>query len=301
MKDYYRVLSVARNASDKEVRSAYRRLARKLHPDLNPGDKAGEEQFKLVNEAYEVLSDPEKRKKYDRYGENWKYADRIEQGQAAGAGVGNPFETHFRRQGRRAPSDFSVFEEGDAGEDLFENLFSCMRRGRGAARATVEHPVGVTLEEAYAGTARLIQLSGDVSGRRLEVKIPPGVDEGSRVHIPLPGGQGDLYLRVHVQPHAVFQRKGQDLYADVAVPVEDAVLGGEVEAPTLTGKVVLTIPPETQNGQQFRLASKGMPRLSSPTIKGDLYAVIKVRLPKGLTEKERELFRQLKSLRFARR
>jgi len=301
MKDYYQVLGVARNASDKEVRSAYRRMARKLHPDVNPGNKAAEEQFKLVNEAYEVLSDPEKRKKYDKYGENWKYADRIEQGQAAGAGAGNPFEMLFRQRGRRAPTGFSFFDVGEAGEDLLENLFSGVRRGRRAARPSMEHPVEVTLEEACAGATRLIHIGGDGAGRRLEVKIPPGMDEGSRVHIPLPGGQGDLYLRVHVQPHAVFQRKGQDLYADISVPVEDAVLGGEAEVPTLTGKVVLTIPPETQNGQQFRLAGKGMPHLNSPATRGDLYAVIKVRLPRGLTEKERELFKQLRALRHARR
>ncbi len=319
MQDYYQTLGVSRSASDKEIRAAYRRLARQLHPDLNPKNKSAEDRFKRVNEAYDVLSDPEKRRKYDKYGENWKYADRLDAAQAAGAAGagtyeevfrrggqgGNPFEELFRRSGRGAPSDFTYFETDDGGADPFEAIFSQLRREgrgrRGPSRPVAEQPVEVTLEEAFSGATRLLQLAGDGKGKRLEVKIPPGVDQGSRVHIPLPGNQGDLYLIVNVQPHPVFQRKGPDLHVDVAAPVEDLALGGEVEAPTLTGKVALTIPPETQNGQVFRLAGKGMPRLSDPSNRGDLYVKVVARLPKGLTEEERELFRRLKALRYARR
>ena len=328
-KDYYQILGVNRNASDKEIKQAYRRLARKLHPDVNPGNKEAEARFKEVNAAYEVLSDPEKRKKYDQFGENWQYADQFAQ---AGWGAGP--QGDFARQ-----DGFTIFDFGDLGSQPGDlgGIFDSIFRDFGARTATrrprrgqdIEHPIEVTLEEAYHGSTRTIETQVEspchvcggrgalgnapcytCGGRgmllrpqRLEVKIPPGVKDGSRIRMVgkgrpgLGGGaSGDLYLVVSVRPHTLFQRKDSDLHVEVAVPLSDAMLGGEVEVPTMKGKVALKIPPETQNGKVFRLAGQGMP-IVGDTKKGDLFAKVKVVLPTKLTEKEKELFRQLRELR----
>jgi molecular chaperone DnaJ len=311
-KDYYQILGVKRDASAKEIRQAYRRLARKLHPDVNPGDKAAEARFKEVNAAYEVLSDPEKRKKYDRYGEHWEHADQFEAAQRQGG---------FR--GRTGGRSFSFDPDGEGLGGIFDSLF---RGFGGARRATrpraqaVEAPVELTLEEAYQGVTRSLQLqgpepcvtcggSGQIAGavchvcqgqgavvrpRRIEAKIPAGVHDGSRVHIG-GGGLGDIYLRVSVRPHERFQRRGADLHTEVTVPLVDAVLGGEAKVPTLKGQVALTIPRLTQNGKVFRLAGLGMPHLHGDG-KGSLYAKVKVALPEKLSEKEQKLFEELKGL-----
>jgi molecular chaperone DnaJ len=322
-KDYYATLGVGRSAPEKEIKQAYRRLARKYHPDVNPGDKAAEAKFKEINEAYEVLSDPEKRKKYDQYGDQWQYADQFAkagQGAQWGAGKGGTYTT---------------FDFGDLGDlgDIFGGAFQGFRTGSGAGRrsaraASMEHPVEVTLEEAYQGTKRVLQLqveepcsvcggSGRVgrarcsncggSGRllrpkRLEVKIPPGVGDGSKVRIAGQGGQGydgtkgDLFLVVKVLPHRIFERKGDDLHVEVPVPLVAAVLGGEVGVPTLKGNVALKVPPETQNGKVFRLAGQGMPHLNDSS-RGDIFAKVKVMLPTQLTPQERQLFEQLRGYR----
>ena len=286
---YYEVLGVGRGASEKDVRQAYRRLARQHHPDVNPGDKASEEKFKEINEAYEVLSDAEKRKKYDRYGDNWKRADEIEQGRQRDPGSG-----HFAWDFTGASSDM--------GSSIFDDLF--MGRGFGRAptasrrRAVVEQPVSVTLEEAFNGATRLIQLGNSAQGssRRLEVKIPQGVDNGSRIRVrPDKSGSEDVYLVVSVRPDPRFERRGSDLYTRVDVPLVDAVLGGEVKVPTLVEPVILTIPPETQNGRSFRLAGKGMPELGSSQARGSLYATVQVTIPTKLSDKQREIFLELKA------
>lgn len=295
-KDYYNILGVKRDASEKEIRQAYRRLARRFHPDVNPGDKAAEARFKEINEAYEVLSDPEKRRKYDLYGDQWQYADRIEemrrQQQArAGAGRGGTF-------GGISWDDLGL---GDDLSDLLGNVFG--RRSWGGVRARgqdVEQPVRITLEEAYRGTTRRVQT---LDGRQIEIQIPAGVDNGSRVRArgegqPGIGGgpKGDLYLVVTVEPDPRFERQGADLYIDVPVPLVDAVLGGEVEVPTIKGShVMLTIPPLTQNGRVFRLSGLGMPRLGGSGT-GDMYARVKVVLPTRLSQRERELFEELRAL-----
>lgn len=308
--DYYQVLGVSRNATEKEIRQAYRRLARKYHPDLNPGDKQAEARFKEIGEAYAVLSDPEKRKKYDRYGHNWQQAEAAEAaareagvgGFRWGPGVGG---VRFETTGNL---DDSIFG------DLFGDLFgrSGARpgfRGRGFERRgqDYEQPVEVTLEEAFNGTQRLLTLQTPNGGmRRLEVKVPPGVADGSRIRIAGEGGpglgggpNGDLYLVVSVRPHATFERKGDDLYVEAPVPLHVLMLGGEAEVPTLKGtKLALRIPPETQNGRVFRLAGQGMPRLQG-TGRGDLYVTVKAVLPTGLTERERALFRELAQRRGA--
>jgi len=323
-KDYYKTLGVDRKASDKEIRQAYRRLARKHHPDLNPNDKAAEAKFKEINAAYQVLSDPEKRKKYDQYGDQWEYAD-----QFAGQGGQERVKWDFGRGGG------TTFQYGDLGDigDIFSNLFGGSagpRMRRGPQRGQdVESTIEVTLEEAYHGSKRLIQMqteepcsscggTGSVgnractacggagtraSPRRLEVKVPPGVKDGSRIRMAGEGGpgygggsRGDLYLVVKVLPHKTYERKGDDLYADVAVPLTTAMLGGEVTLPTLNGKLSLTIPAETQNGKVFRLAGRGMPGLGGKK-HGDMFARAKVVLPTNLTDEERKLFEKLRSLR----
>lgn len=324
-KNLYEVLGVPSSASDKEVRSAYRKLARKYHPDVSPNDRAAEARFKEVTAAFEVLSDPEKRRKYDRYGERWEYAEQIEEqqrqqsagGWARGGGNGN------------------LGSEGASGDfgSIFESLFRGSRGGPRARQASrrgqdIESPVELSLEEAFHGTTRTIQLegaevcgtcggSGQVAGaichtcegagqvlrqRRLEVKVPAGVKTGSRVRVagegrPGFGGgpPGDLYLVTTVRPHPRFERKGDDLYLDVTVPYTDAVLGGEVEVPMMDGRVVLKVPELTQNGRQIRLAGKGMPVLRKNT-RGDLYVRVRVLLPEHLTPEEREHFEVLRML-----
>ena len=292
MEDLYGVLGVSRSASDKEIRQAYRRLARQYHPDVNPGNEESEGKFKGINEANEVLSDPDKRRKYDKYGDNWKYADQIEQAQAS---RGGDF-SHWFSEGD-GPVSFSDFGGVPTG-DLFDTLFSGRR---GFQRSTLQYPVEVSLVEALDGAIRYLEIAGANPHRpstRLEVKIPPGVDNGSKVRIPAGDGRRqDIYLQVTVRPHPRFRRTGPDLFTEVEILLADMVLGGEVAVPTLKGRVMLTIPPETQNGQSFRLAGQGMPRLGTPNIRGDLYSTVKVVLPGSLSDRERGLFQELKEIR----
>jgi len=279
IKDYYSILGVNRNASEREIKQAYRRLARQYHPDVNPGGKSAEARFKEMNEAYEILSDKEKRQKYDQFGDQWQAP-----------------AWDFSQGGTRV-----YFGEADL-DSLFDDLLQGFRPSRQAQPRrgrNMEYPVAVTLEEAYHGTTRTISC-GD--GKRLEVKIPPGVRGGSRVRLAGKGGQGygrargDLYLVISVKPHPVFERRGDNLYVGVAVPLVVAMLGGEVEVPTLKGKLALKIPPETQNGRIFRLAGQGMPHFGNSS-RGDLLARVKMVLPANLTQQEKELFKQLGQLR----
>jgi len=290
MANYYEILGVPRNSGEKDIRQAFRKLAREHHPDVNPGDSSSEDRFKRINEAYSVLSDPNKRQRYDRYGDNWAHSEQIEEAQARASRGGR-----FRRSNVGAGGPFSGFESGNS--SIFDQLFSNLQQDihRTAPR---EHPVEVTLEEAFQGTTRLLQLA---TGKRLEVKIPPGVDTGSRIHISDDSQREvDLHLVVTVRGHPRFQRQGRDLYSQVEVPLEDAVLGGDVTVPTLRGQLSLTIPPETQNGQRFRLAGQGMPPFDNTGVTGDLYATVSVKLPTDLSDEERDLFRRLRDGRVAR-
>jgi curved DNA-binding protein len=307
-KDYYQALGVKRDADAKEIRRAYRKLARQFHPDVNPGDQSAEERFKEATEAYEVLSDPEKRQKYDRFGTAWRQHERA--GNAAG------FDwSRWAQRGGDAQYTYATTEDleelfGAGGfSSFFETLFGGGARGGGrpGARAPqprkgqdVEYPVTISLAEAYAGTQRV--LSKD--GRRLEVSIPPGVRTGSRVRLTgegAPGAAGgpagDLYFVIEVTPDPRFERQDDDLTTTVEVPLVTAVLGGEATVETPGGPVQLKLPPETPNGRRFRLSGKGMPSLKDPQRRGDLYATASVRLPKDLTDEERALFEQLRTLR----
>jgi curved DNA-binding protein len=295
-KDYYAVLGVDRKAADKEIRSAYRKLARKHHPDVNPGDKASEALFKEINAAHDVLSDPEKRRKYDKYGDNWEHADEIERMQRERGGDGTRFT--YRTAGPDLGGDFDI-------GDIFGGLFG---GGNGRRRARPEQPpppveyaVDVTLEEAFKGTTRVIMVAGDHGdSRRLEVTIPPGVDTGSRVRMAgegqtsFSGRRGDLYLVINVKASPRYERKGDDLYTDVEVPLTTPVLGGEVEVQGIEKKVALRLPSGTQNGQTFRLKGLGMPKLGKTDQKGDLLARVKVKLPKEADEATKQLFEQLR-------
>jgi DnaJ-class molecular chaperone len=298
-RDYYQVLGVPRTASDKEVRSAYRRLARKYHPDLNPGDKSAESRFKELQTAYDVLSDPAKRQKYDRFGPNW---ENIERGQAAG-GFGD-------RTTGRSHVDF-----GDSSDfsDLFEGLFgglggtSTRQRAGFRTRARqgkdVEHAIDVSLDEAYLGTVRILEFPSQTGApRKLEVRVPAGVKTGAKIRLAGEGEAGtgggpagDLYLNVTVRSHGTFERKDDDLHGEITVPLTTAVLGGEVQVPTFKGKFALRIPPETQNGQTIRMAGLGMPKALGGF--GDLFARTKIVLPTKLTPAERQLFEDLQKLR----
>jgi DnaJ-class molecular chaperone len=302
-KDFYETLGVSRSASEKDLRSAYRRLARKLHPDVNPNDRASEERFKEVNAAYDVLSDADKRRKYDKYGDNWEHADEIERAQRARGGG----RTRYFYGSGPGGVEFSE-GDGDFGDlgDLFGGIFGGRGGGRRGARQqqrnlNLDQPVEVTLEEAFHGTTRLLAAEVDGSGpRRIEVKIPAGVTNGSRVRVAgegregLDGRRGDLYLVVSVRPHDRFERKGDDLYVDVEAPLTTAVLGGEIEVQAMDKKVALKLPPLTQNGRTFRLGGLGMPKLNQAG-RGDLYARVKAQLPQRLGDKERALFEELKA------
>lgn len=310
-KDYYKILGVDKNASEKDIKSAYRRLARKCHPDVNPGDAKAEERFKEINEAHEVLSDKEKRRKYDQLGADWQRWQQT--GGRPGDfdwgrwTTGQPGGRVHVRYG--TPEDLQDLFGGGSFSDFFSQIFGSTGAspGAGGFRQQIrpqqgqnyEQPVEITLQEAYHGTTRILQKDG----QRLEVRIPAGARTGTRVRMGGHGGQGaaggqagDLYLRVAVLPDPRFERKGDDLHTTVPTDLYTLVLGGEVRVPTMTGEVVLTIPAGTQNGRSFRLRGKGMPHLNQPDQRGDIYAKVEVRLPDCLTPRQRELFEELRKL-----
>ena len=327
-KDYYSTLGVAKTATEKEIKQAYRKLARKHHPDVNPGDKSAEARFKELNEAYEVLGDPAKRRKYDELGANWRM---YEQAGAAGA-AGSPFgggpggwNVHFEGGGApgggfrtMTPEEMrEMFGDQDPFSDFFHTFFGGQvdpddagRRGRAArARASsqgrdVESEITLTLEDAFHGTTKQLSIKTDGHARTVPVRIPPGVTDGSRVRVSGEGEHGtggaqsgDLYLRIRLAPHPRFERKGRDLHTRVPVPLTTAVLGGEVDVTTLAGRALrLRIPPLTQNGQVLRLKGHGMPAIGKSDEVGDLYATVDVELPRELTPEQRAHYEELKKL-----
>ncbi|MCY4560517.1 MAG: J domain-containing protein [Chloroflexi bacterium] len=299
MADYYDILGVPRSADEKEIRQAYRRLARQHHPDVNPGDDASAERFKTINAAYEVLSDADKREKYDRYGDRWEQAEHFDRQGFDRRGFdpqgGGDFSQFFRGGNfGGGPGGFSFSTGGATLSDLLGGFASDMGGGRGERfrPKPADVPVEITLEEADHGTTRLVNLP---DGRRLEVKIPAGIADGGRVHIAAGNSAGgEFNLLVTALPHERFDRKGDDLHTTVDVPLVDAVLGGVAKVRTLRGQIELTLPPETQNGRRFRLAGQGMARLNDPDKRGNLYAEVNVVLPTGLTDEQRHLFEQIR-------
>lgn len=290
-KDYYKILGVARNAGQDDIRKAYRKLAMQYHPDRNPGDTGAEERFKEINEAYQVLNDPQKRSHYDRLGSaysNWQRR-------------GAPGDFDWNEWFRGSPSGGTRVEYDDV-NDLFSEFFSNIFGGGGAGPRTrtrqaqgYEQPVTISLQEAYEGTTRQVESQQ----RKFQVRIPPGVRTGSRVRAANAGPDGtDLYLVVEVSEDERFERRTNDLYTTAEVSVFTAILGGEADVQTMTGKVKLSIPAGTQPEQVFRIAGRGMPNLKNPGTKGDLYARLKVQIPRYLSAKQRELLEEAARIKF---
>jgi curved DNA-binding protein len=293
-KDYYAILGVPRTATDKEIRTAFRKLARTHHPDLNQGDKTAEDKFKEINEANEVLGDPEKRKKYDELGPRWQ---EYEQWERAGKPGPNPFGTGDQFGYRTVSPDEleGMFGDRSPFSDFFQQFFGSEAQAasptRGRRRVArrgqdVEGDAEISLDEAYTGTTLTVDMSSAAGPRRVEVKIPAGIYEGARVRASGQGSpgrgdgpRGDLFIRVHIRPHPVFTRTGSDLAVRVPTPLATAVAGGTVQVPTLRGTTAqLTIPIGTQNGARLRLRGLGMPHLNAEGA-GDLLATVDVRLP----------------------
>jgi curved DNA-binding protein len=307
-KDYYKILGVEKTASTDEIKKAYRKLAKKYHPDKNPGDKTAEEKFKEVSEAYEVLKDPEKRKKYDHLGQNWKYYQQ--------AGTGENYSDWFTNfggspfRGSDASKDFEDLFGGVSGfSDFFESFFGrgfstqqaetfSPKAKRGSDLQTTLH---ISLEEAFSGTERYL----NIDGKRLKVKITPGIESGKKLRLKSQGekgtygGQaGDLFLTVQVEQHPTFKREGDDLFYNLSVDLYTAVLGGKKEVKTIDGKnISIYIPKGTQNGALLKVRQLGMTKADNVSERGDLLVRINVEIPKNLSEEEVKLFEKLASLR----
>jgi DnaJ-class molecular chaperone len=315
-RDYYATLGVSKTATDKEIKQAYRKLARKFHPDVNPNDKASETRFKEINEAYEVLGDADKRKKYDELGANWRLYEQQPYGPDAGGPRGyGGWTVNVGPDGQTfTVEDFNEAFGGDSPfSDFFRTFFGGAEppRSRGG-RATprrrpghdVEQDISLTLDEAFHGTRKRLAIKSGGHARTVDVRIPAGVKDGARVRVAGEGeagsggaSAGDLFLRIHLQPHDRFERRGQDLHLRLAVPVLTAILGGEAEVPTLSGKALrLKIPEATQNGQVFRLRGHGMPTAGRPGEVGDLYVTVDSQLPRHISPEARRHFEALAKL-----
>jgi curved DNA-binding protein len=315
-KDYYAVLGVAKTASDADIKRAYRKLARQHHPDLNPGDKAAEAKFKEINEANEVLGDPEKRRKYDELGANWR---QYEQQVATGRGGGRDGQGGFRTVspeemeelfggGTSSFSDFFATFFGGGGEPADRGG----KRARGARARRghdIEAEAQLTLEEAFAGTTRKVAMRRHGKDHTVEMRIPAGIKDGARIRAAgegeRSGGEappGDLFLSVHLLPHGRFERRGQDLHTRARLPVTTAVLGGDIAVPTLSGSTLrLKIPELTAAGRVFRLRGHGMPAVGNPAERGDLYVTAEIEIPAQLSAEERAHYEALRALGVARK
>ncbi|MEO5563140.1 MAG: J domain-containing protein [Chitinophagaceae bacterium] len=303
-KDYYKILGIDKKASDVDIKKTYRKLAVQYHPDKNPGNKEAEEKFKLINEANEVLGDPEKRKKYDELGENWNRFQQTGQGQP-----GSGFDwSSFGGQGRAHQGDMNdTFGDGGNGfSDFFETFFGRSTGKKSGQRTQTnfrgqdyEAEVEIELEEVYKGTSRIIQ----VHDEKLRITVKPGAYSGQVLRIKGKGAagssdqhRGDLYVRIRLKPHPAYNRRGDDLYANQSIDLYTAVLGDDVLVNTFTAKVKVKIPAGTQNGKTIRIKGKGMPVYDTTDKFGDLYLQLQVIIPDKLSKEERQLFEQLKKL-----
>ena len=292
--DYYHTLGVDKNATDEDIKKAYRKLARKYHPDLNPNDKEANKKFQQINEANEVLSDPEKRKKYDQYGKDWKHAEEFERARQSHAGPSHDWG-EYTYSGTNDEGGFS---------DFFESLFG---KRRDAGRSQVKFrgsdynaELHLSLRDAYHTHKQVLT----VNGKNIRITIPAGVEDGQVIKLKGHGGagvnggpNGDLYITFIITPDPQFKRLGNDLYATIDLDLSTAILGGEITIETLNGKIKLKVNPETQNGSTIRLKGKGFPVYKKEGEHGDLFVTWQVKLPTNLTEKQKELFRQFAQLK----
>ncbi|WP_433766065.1 DnaJ C-terminal domain-containing protein [Flavobacterium ginsenosidimutans] len=299
--DYYKVLDVTKSATEADIKKAYRKLARKYHPDLNPNDKEAEKKFKEINEANEVLSNPENRKKYDKYGKNWKHAEEFEK-----AGY-DPNQQQNRQQSgsQYSGGDFSGFGGDFSGSD-FSDFFNSMYGG-GRSRSQSKYrgqdfnaELELDLAEAYTTHKRNLS----VNGKNIRITIPAGVENGQIIKIPNHGGpgvnggpNGDLYITFMISNNSDFKREGNNLYADAPIDLYTAILGGETHINTFDGKVKIKVPAETQPGTKVKLKGKGFPVYKKENQFGDLYITYTIKIPTKLSDKEKELFEELAKLR----
>jgi curved DNA-binding protein len=305
-KDYYKILGVDKNATKDDIKKVFRRLAKKYHPDKNPGDKASEEKFKEVTEANEVLSDPEKRKKYDQLGSNWKQYQNA--GTEANGGYRN-YQSGNQGEGATYSGNFDeLFGNVGGFSDFFESFFggktnyskqSNPRKGK-----DYEASLSISLEEAHHGTEKEFTLDG----KKIRIKITPGIDHGKKLRLKHQGSEGiaggekgDLYINIKIENHSHFERNGNDLYCNLDVDLFTAILGGKNPLKTLDGKTInVNIPPETESGTTFRIKEMGMHHSNNLNLRGDLFVKVKVKLPKHLSPKEIELFKELSLIRNAK-
>lgn len=308
-KDYYKILGVNKNTPQDEIKKAFRRLARKYHPDANPNDSKAEEKFKEIGEAYEVLKDPQKRSRYDQLGANWKQYSHAGAGwpggggrtytynfggrgfnfEDLGGGFSDFFETFF---GRGSDDRFSGFDPS------FSTQFDRGTRTNMQKGQDMQSELSITLREAYSGTQRSLKLQREGKIRTVNVKIPKGIKDGGKIRVagegaksPAGGPAGDLYLVINIAPHNFFTRKGDDLYCEVPVTIKEAFYGAKIDIPTFSGKIMVKVPPKTQGGKTLRLKGKGIPKLRSSEF-GDLYAKIKLILPEKLNSEQKRHFEE---------
>lgn len=292
--DYYKVLGVEKNATQEEIKKAYRNLARKLHPDLNPNDQGAHKKFQQINEANEVLSDLEKRKKYDQYGKDWQHSEQFEQAR----------QSQHRSQGFGRETFTGDFEEGDF-SDFFTSLFGNMGGGGSRQRQAkfrgedYRAELQLNLTDVYKTHQQVLT----VNEKNIRITIPAGVENGQKIKITGHGGpginggpNGDLYITFHIMNNTKFKRDGNDLHTSIDIDVYTAVLGGEITVDTLDGKVKLKVKPETQNGTKIKLKGKGFPVYRSEGERGDLIITFQIKIPVHLTQKQKELFEELLKL-----
>jgi len=298
--DYYKVLDVTKSATEAEIKKAYRKLARKYHPDLNPNDKEAEKKFKEINEANEVLSNPENRKKYDKYGKDWQHADEFEK-----AGY-NPNQQQQRQYSRQSGQDFSGFGDEFSGSD-FSDFFNSMYGSGRSSRSQSKYRgqdfnAELQLDLTAAYTTHKQNLT--VNGKNIRITIPAGVENGQVIKIPGHGGpgvnggpNGDLYITFLIDNNSDFKREGNNLYSNVDLDLYTAILGGEINIKTFDGKVKIKVPAETQPGTKIKLKGKGFPVYKKENQFGDLYVTYNLKIPTNLSQKEKELFEELSKIR----